>query len=121
MRRALAHSISAATSATATDDAAPRAAHERPEQPRLAVEHPRRLAIALGRVAPELGERDRVERARGDAAVDAEPADARDELARGLAGERDREHVARLDAALAGAGTRCGGSAPASCRNRRAR
>ncbi len=70
--------------------------------PDLAVEeggHRRGPASAL---APaELGERDRVERAGGDRVADPEAGQAGPELAGGLAGERDREHVGRVDVPLA--------------------
>jgi hypothetical protein len=49
-------------------------------------------------MAPQLAQRDRVERARGDPAVDSETVDTSDQLARGLAGERDRQNVASFDA-----------------------
>ena len=64
---------------------------------------------AVGVPAPELGERDRVERARGDPAADPEPAEPGAQLARGLAGERDREDVVRVDVARRAPATRSGG------------
>ena len=95
--------------ASATDAPdAPRDAEQRREDPALAVEHPRRLLAAVGGAAAELGQRERVERAGGDRAVDAQRVEPVDELARGAPGERDREHVAGLGESAPGPGTRCG-------------
>ena len=55
--------------------------------------------LLFGRVAPQLGEGERVEGAGGDP-FDPERSEPVDELACGLARERDREHVARLGVAV---------------------
>ncbi len=96
-------------------------ADDRAEQAGLAVEHPRRFAVALGGVAAELCQGDRVEGPGGDPPVDAEPADTRDELARGLAGERDRQHVLGDDAVLPGAVGDAARQARGSCPSPRER
>ena len=70
------------------------------EHPALAVEDARGFLAAIGGAAPQLRECERVERARGDGAVDPERVEAVDQLARGAAGERDREHMARLGVAF---------------------
>ncbi len=79
----------------------PRAAipGEWPEDACLRGEHGGHRTVLLERAPPQLREGQRVERPGGDAR-DAEPGDPVDELARGLAGERDREHVARFDRTL---------------------
>ena len=72
----------------------------RHEDARLAFEDGRHRAVAIRLAATELRERDRMERARGDLASYAEASEPGDELARGLARERDCEHVLRVDAAV---------------------
>ncbi len=79
------------------------AAHERREQTRLAFEHAWGLAVAFGRVAAELPERDRVEGTGTDPTVDAEATDPGHQLTGRLPGEGDREHVSRVDVTLSGA------------------
>jgi len=80
----------------------PAPTHDRDEEPDLALDHLGRGAALVERTAAQLRERDGVDGARGEGRVDAEPAQAVLQLARGLAGERDREHVGRVVEALAG-------------------
>ena len=100
-RRALAHSISVATSAASSALAAPPGQH-RHEEARLALEQLRHRPVVVLTPAPELRQRDGVERARGDLAADPEPGEAIAELAGGLARERDRERVRRVDVGVPG-------------------
>ncbi len=70
------------------------AADQRAEEAAFAAQHLRRLSVVLGGIAPQLRQRDAVERAGGRRCVDAEVTQPGDALARGLAGEREREHMA---------------------------
>jgi hypothetical protein len=81
--------------------AAPARQH-RHEEPRLAVEQLRHRPVVVLAAASQLRQRDGVERAGGDLAADAEPCQAIAELARGLARERDREGVSRVDVRVPG-------------------
>ena len=95
----MAHSISPAISMHRDARAGPAAADDRADDPSLRAEHRGRFAAVLDGVPAELREGERVERARGDLAH-AETAEALGELAGGLAGERDGEHVRGRDALL---------------------
>ena len=75
-------------------------ADERRQQPRLRRQDRGCLPALFVRAPPELGERERVERAGGDP-FDLERPEPVDELTCGFARERDREHVARLGVAVA--------------------
>ena len=70
--------------------------------PRLAVEQLRHRPVVVLAAAPELRQRDGVERAGGDLAADPEPGQSVAELAGGLARERDRERVPGVDVRVPG-------------------
>ena len=98
--RALAHSISAARSATSAVRPGPVAPTSGAEQPRLRGQDRGCVPALFVRAPPELGERERVEGAGGDP-FDLERSEPVDQLTCGFARERDREHVARLGVAVA--------------------
>ena len=109
MPRALAHSISLGDVDGLHGRAETSAAEQRGDDPHLAVEDlPVRLA-AVGPPAPELAEREGVERARGDAVAQAERSEAVTQLAGGLAGEGDGDDVVGLGANPARRDRRFGG------------
>ncbi len=76
-------------------------AEQRPQQAGLAVEHPRLFPPSFGRLPAQLGERDRVEGAAGQRALDTEPAQAPHELGGRSARERQRQYVLGLGRVLA--------------------
>ena len=96
------------------------APHQAGDEPDLAIEHLRRLDPAFGPPLAELGEGDAVERAGDDVVAESERAEAVPQLSRGLPGEGEGEHPARVGlvdrdpigdatgehSGLAGAGTR---------------
>ena len=88
---------------------APALGEEPQEDPDLAVEQLGHGAALLVGPAPQLRERDGVERARGDRFPHAEAGEAGAQLTGGLAGEGDREHVRRVDRCPRGTATRSGG------------
>ena len=58
----------------------PTVAEERNQHSRLAIEHARRLGATVGGPAAQLGQREGVERARGERAVDAQRLEPVDQL-----------------------------------------
>ena len=76
-------------------------AEEWDEDAHLALEQRGHRATGVVDPPPQLRERDGMERAGGDRVLHVEPAQARAQLARRLAGERDGEHVPGIDCALA--------------------
>jgi hypothetical protein len=74
---------------------------ERGEDARLAFEELRHRAALIRRAAPELGERDGMERSRGGLGAHAEVGKPLDELSGSLPGERDREHVLGVEVSSA--------------------
>ena len=83
-------------------------ADERREHARLAVQQLGHARPAVLVERAQLRERDGVERARGRVVPDPEPAEPAAQLARGLAGERERERVRGLDRLGAPTATRSG-------------
>ena len=108
-QRALAHSISDASSAARSAPSRPAPASSGTRMRTLRSSRPGIGAALLLGPAPQLREGDGVERAGGDRVAHPEPAEAGAQLARGLAGEGDREHVAGIDRAPRATATRCAG------------